>query len=61
MLPIIGIIVAQDGITTKIAPQNGWLKKLKDTFLVGWLPGRCELLVSGSLVKRFFGGGRNFS
>ena len=46
MLSIIGIIIAQDGITTNIAPRNGWLK---DTFLLGWLPGRCELLVSGSL------------
>ena len=27
-----------------VAPENGWLED--DRFLLGWLPGRCELLVS---------------
>ena len=30
---------------TNIAPENGWLEE--DCILFGWLPGRCELLVSG--------------
>ena len=36
---------------TNVAPENGWLED--DPFLLGWFPGRCELLVSRRVV---FGG-----
>ena len=36
---------------TNIAPENGWLED--DRFLSGWLPGRCELLGSGSVDLHF--------
>ena len=29
---------------SEFTPENGWLED--DPFLLGWLPGRCELLVS---------------
>ena len=37
---------------TKIAPENGWLEDY--SFLSGWLPGRCELLVSGSVIMSHY-------
>jgi len=33
-----------------VASENGWLED--DRFLLGWLPGRCELLVSRSVCVR---------
>ena len=35
---------------SNVAPENGWLED--DRFLLGWLPGRCELLVSRSVYVR---------
>ena len=37
--------------TNIFAPENGWLVQI--IFLLGWLPGRCELLVSGSVPETF--------
>ena len=47
-----GPIFLQPGLTipeTKIASENGWLED--DPFLLGWLSGRCELLVLGGVYS----------
>ena len=37
------------GKKATVTTKNGWLEDY--SFLLGWLPGRCELLVSGRVAE----------